>query len=119
MKKIFLFLLLSITNLLFAQKETNDFIFKNANIITLENEVVLRNQSIIIKDGKIVAIQNTKKCKYKAKKIIDFFSKNTDKKFETENALLGGIAYDQTGTPFPQETLNLSKKSDLFSRIGL
>ena len=55
-----------------------------------------------------------------AKKIIDFFSKNTDKKFETENALLGGIAYDQTGTPFPQETLSLAKKSDaiLLGAVG-
>lgn len=55
-----------------------------------------------------------------AKKIIDFFSKNTDKKFETENALLGGIAYDKTGNPFPLETLNLAKKSDaiLLGAVG-
>ena len=37
------------------------------------------------------------------KKIIDFFNKNTDKKFETENALLGGCAYDAVGTPFPKK----------------
>ncbi len=55
-----------------------------------------------------------------AKKIIDFFSKNTDRKFETEHALLGGIAYDQTGTPFPLETLNLAKKADaiLLGAVG-
>ncbi|MBU6339687.1 MAG: 3-isopropylmalate dehydrogenase [Rickettsiales bacterium] len=55
-----------------------------------------------------------------AKKVIDFFSKNTDKKFETENALLGGIAYDKAGTPFPQETLDLAKKSDaiLLGAVG-
>jgi len=55
-----------------------------------------------------------------AKKIIDFFSKNTDKKFETENALLGGIAYDKAGTPFPIETLNLAKQSDavLLGAVG-
>ncbi len=55
-----------------------------------------------------------------AKKIIDFFNKNTDKKFECENALLGGIAYDKTGTPFPQETLDLAKKSDaiLLGAVG-
>ena len=54
------------------------------------------------------------------KKIIEFFSKNTDKKFETENALLGGIAYDQLGTPFPQETVELAKKSDaiLLGAVG-
>ncbi len=55
-----------------------------------------------------------------AKKIIDFFNKNTDKKFECENALLGGIAYDKVGTPFPQETVDLAKKSDaiLLGAVG-
>ena len=54
------------------------------------------------------------------KKIIDFFTKNTDKKFETENALLGGIAYDEKGTPFPQETLDLAKEADaiLLGAVG-
>ena len=54
------------------------------------------------------------------KKIIDFFNKNTDKKFETENALLGGIAFDEKGTPFPQETLNLAKEADatLLGAVG-
>ncbi len=55
-----------------------------------------------------------------AKKIIEFFNQNTDKKFETENALLGGIAYDQVGTPFPQETVSLAKQSDavLLGAVG-
>lgn len=55
-----------------------------------------------------------------AKKVIDFFSQNTDKKFETENALLGGCAYDAVGTPFPQDTLALAKKSDaiLLGAVG-
>ncbi len=55
-----------------------------------------------------------------AKKIIEFFNKNTDKKFETENALLGGIAYDTVGTPFPQETIDLARKSDaiLLGAVG-
>ena len=54
------------------------------------------------------------------KKIIDFFTKNTDKKFEIENALLGGIAYDEKGTPFPQETLDLSREADatLLGAVG-
>ncbi len=54
------------------------------------------------------------------KKIIDFFSQNSDKKFETENALLGGCAYDQMGTPFPQETLKLARASDaiLLGAVG-
>lgn len=54
------------------------------------------------------------------KKIIDFFTKNTDKKFETEWALLGGIAYDKTGNPFPQETLKLAMQADatLLGAVG-
>jgi 3-isopropylmalate dehydrogenase len=55
-----------------------------------------------------------------ARRILDFFSKNTDKKFECENALLGGSAYDQVGTPFPEATLNLAKASDavLLGAVG-
>lgn len=55
-----------------------------------------------------------------AKKVLTFFSKNTDKKFETEDALLGGIAFDQTGTPFPQQTLELARQSDaiLLGAVG-
>lgn len=54
------------------------------------------------------------------KKIIDFFSENTDVKFETEEALLGGCAYDAVGTPFPSETLELAKKADaiLLGAVG-
>lgn len=55
-----------------------------------------------------------------AKKIIDFFSANSDKKFSTSEALLGGIAFDQTGTPFPDETLANAKQSDaiLLGAVG-
>jgi 3-isopropylmalate dehydrogenase len=55
-----------------------------------------------------------------AKKIIDFFSNNSDKKFTTHEALLGGIAYDKTGTPFPAETLQKAKESDaiLLGAVG-
>ncbi len=55
-----------------------------------------------------------------AKKIIDFFSNNFDKKFNIDEALLGGVAYDKTGTPFPKETLQKAKKSDaiLLGAVG-
>jgi 3-isopropylmalate dehydrogenase len=55
-----------------------------------------------------------------AKKVLDFFTKYTEIKFNTEEALLGGIAYDQTGTPFPSATLDLAKKSDavLLGAVG-
>jgi 3-isopropylmalate dehydrogenase len=55
-----------------------------------------------------------------AKKVIDFFNKNTNKQFELEEALLGGIAFDQTGSPFPSETLAKAKQSDaiLLGAVG-
>lgn len=55
-----------------------------------------------------------------AKKIIDFFNKNSDRKFECEEALLGGAAYDQFKTPFPKETLELARQSDaiLLGAVG-
>jgi 3-isopropylmalate dehydrogenase len=55
-----------------------------------------------------------------AKKILNFFSENTDKKFNIDYALLGGVAYDETGTPFPDTTLEKAKKSDaiLLGAVG-
>ena len=55
-----------------------------------------------------------------AKKIINFFSQNSDKKFTLEEALLGGCAYDHYGTPFPEQTLKLAKESDaiLLGAVG-
>jgi 3-isopropylmalate dehydrogenase len=54
------------------------------------------------------------------KKIIDWFSNNGDVKFVTSNALLGGVAYDAVGTPFPDETVVAAKKSDavLLGAVG-
>jgi 3-isopropylmalate dehydrogenase len=39
---------------------------------------------------------------------------------ETETALIGGAAYDATGTPFPAETLNLCRQADavLLGAVG-
>jgi 3-isopropylmalate dehydrogenase len=40
--------------------------------------------------------------------------------FEFETALVGGIAYDETGHPLPQQTLDLCKEADavLFGAVG-
>lgn len=53
-------------------------------------------------------------------KIIKFFNDQTDKKFSTQDALLGGIAYDQYQTPYPAETLKLAKEADaiLLGAVG-
>jgi 3-isopropylmalate dehydrogenase len=43
-----------------------------------------------------------------------------DLKFETESALVGGVAYDAHGHPLPEGTLNLAKAADavLFGAVG-
>ncbi len=53
-------------------------------------------------------------------KIIDWLNKNTGTSFTTSKALLGGAAYDATGTPFPKETLEAAKKADaiLLGAVG-
>ena len=43
-----------------------------------------------------------------------------DLRFETETALVGGVAYDAHGHPLPESTLNLAKAADavLFGAVG-
>ena len=43
-----------------------------------------------------------------------------DLKFETETALVGGVAFDAHGHPLPESTLNLAKAADavLFGAVG-
>lgn len=53
-------------------------------------------------------------------KIMQWFSDNSTTTFTTSEALLGGIAYDKVGTPFPQETVDAAKKADavLLGAVG-
>jgi len=55
-----------------------------------------------------------------AVKVLDSVSSCYDFDFEYEEALMGGCAYDITGDPLPQETINISLNSDavLFGAIG-
>ncbi len=55
-----------------------------------------------------------------AVQVIDWFSKNTPHKFELDYALIGGSAYDETGSPLPEITLEKAKKSDavLLGAVG-
>lgn len=55
-----------------------------------------------------------------AVKIIEWFNKNTQNEFEIDYALIGGAAYDETGSPLPEETLVKAKKSDaiLMGAVG-
>ena len=55
-----------------------------------------------------------------AVKVLDAVSSCFDFDFEYEDALMGGCAYDITGDPLPQETIQISLNSDavLFGAIG-
>lgn len=53
-------------------------------------------------------------------KIIAYLNESKLANFTIEHALLGGIAYDETGDPFPKETLEAAKKADaiLLGAVG-
>lgn len=52
-----------------------------------------------------------------ARRVLEFF---TDAQFTFNEALIGGAAYEATGTPFPAETLEKAKKADaiLLGAVG-
>ena len=55
-----------------------------------------------------------------ALKVLDCLQAEFGVQIETEQALIGGAAYDATGTPLPAETLELTKKADsiLLGAVG-
>ncbi|GBF23104.1 3-isopropylmalate dehydrogenase [Candidatus Gastranaerophilus sp. (ex Termes propinquus)] len=55
-----------------------------------------------------------------AKKVLSSVEKVFDISFEYESALIGGCAYDATGVPLPDATVNLAKASDavLLGAVG-
>ncbi len=55
-----------------------------------------------------------------AKKVMDWFNSAFKLSFEFDNALIGGIAYDETGSPLPDETMNKAKDADaiLLGAVG-
>ena len=55
-----------------------------------------------------------------ALKVLDCLRQNFGVDVETEEGLVGGAAYDVTGTPLPQKTLDLVKKADavLLGAVG-
>jgi 3-isopropylmalate dehydrogenase len=57
---------------------------------------------------------------YEAVKVLDSVASCCGFDFAYEEALMGGCAYDITGDPLPQETINISLNSDavLFGAIG-
>jgi 3-isopropylmalate dehydrogenase len=55
-----------------------------------------------------------------ALKVLDVLKQDFGLKVETETALIGGAAYDATGTPFPEATLHLCRAADsvLLGAVG-
>ncbi len=53
-------------------------------------------------------------------KLIDWMNANSDKNFTTEEKLVGGAAYDEHGSPLPEETLTAAKAADavLLGAVG-
>src|SRR6201990_2157392 len=54
------------------------------------------------------------------RRVLGWFQQNRNMAFETEEAAIGGIAYDTLGTPEPDETIAKEKKADavLFGAVG-
>ena len=55
-----------------------------------------------------------------ALKVLDVLKQDFGLQIETEEALIGGAAYDATGTPFPEATLNVCRAADsvLLGAVG-
>lgn len=55
-----------------------------------------------------------------ALKVLDVLNQDFGLAIETEQALIGGVAYDATGTPFPEATLKLTQAADsvLLGAVG-
>lgn len=53
-------------------------------------------------------------------RILEWLDKNGRAKFKIDHALIGGCAYDATGSPFPEETLKKAKEADaiLLGAVG-
>lgn len=69
MQKLLIFFTFFALKILFSQTTEADYIFKNVNIITMKDNKVLQNKTIVIKNGKIIEISD--KTKYKSKNIIN------------------------------------------------
>ncbi len=74
------------------------------------------NRNLLILSGDGIGPEVTRQ----ALRIIDSLDKNRGLGFDVHEGLIGGAAYDATGTPFPDETLAAAKASDavLLGAVG-
>lgn len=69
MQKSIILLLLVLSNCFMSQAQEPDFIIKNVSIVSMKDNVVLKNKTIGIKEGKIIKIAD--KIKGSAKEIVN------------------------------------------------
>jgi 3-isopropylmalate dehydrogenase len=76
----------------------------------------MRNRHILLLPGDGIGPEVVRE----TQKTIDFFSGRNGVTFSTSTALIGGAAYDATGTPLPDETVSAAKKADavLLGAVG-
>ena len=74
------------------------------------------NKKILLLSGDGIGTEVTTQ----AGKLIDHLNDNFDLQADVESGLIGGIAYDETGTPLPAETLDKAKAADaiLLGAVG-
>lgn len=71
MKKLFSLAIALITSIVVAQTNDVDYVVKNVNVVPMNTNLVLKNQDVKIKDGKIIEISKSKKSKDITTKVID------------------------------------------------
>ena len=68
MKKLIIILIISLFGL-YSQAQKADYIFKNVNIITMKDDQVLTNKTLVVQNGKIIEIAD--KTEHTSENIID------------------------------------------------
>ncbi|MCE7993556.1 MAG: amidohydrolase family protein [Roseivirga sp.] len=102
---LFLSVLLIFTTACTAQGPEADFAFIHVNVITMENEVVLKDQTVLIKDGKILKLGGIDDVKSSgAATVIDGTGKYLMPGISEMHAHIPG---DRNGTEIVEETLFL------------
>ena len=71
MQKTILFVALLLVQLIYAQQEKYDVVFKNVKLVSLDKNTITELQSVAVTRGKILVIENTKKSKLKGVKEFD------------------------------------------------
>ncbi|UOK41528.1 MULTISPECIES: amidohydrolase family protein [Flavobacterium] len=71
MKKFLCILIILSFQIAFCQNIEADFIITNVSVVPMNTELVLKNKSVVIKNGKIIEITDDRKLKTKAKQTID------------------------------------------------